>query len=158
MQVLVSIEKTSRVEGPVYRKVLEFKRKYHGGIAWRVRKHCAIVERHLNPGEEVLYAFPAQRNLSHKDIFNTCVLALTNKRILIGQKRLLYGYILLSITPDLFNDLEVYEGLIWGTITIDTVKELVNLSNIDKNALPDIETNITEFMMEEKKKYQLRND
>ena len=58
----------------------------------------------------------------------------------------------------MFNDLEVYEGLIWGMITIDTVKELVNLSNIDKKALPEIETNVTSFMMEEKKKYNLKND
>ena len=43
-------------------------------------------------------------------------------------------------------------------ITIDTVKELVNLSNIDKKALTEIETNITEFMMEEKKKYVQKID
>ena len=30
-----------------------------------------------------------------------------------------------SITPDLFNDLSVYEGLIWGKVDIDTVKEEV---------------------------------
>ena len=138
--------------------VLEFKHKYHGGIHWRLRKHAWVIERHLNPGEEVLYAFPAQKNESHKDIFSTCVLALTNKRILIGQSRVIAGYALTSITPDLFNDLEVYEGLIWGIITIDTVKEIVNLSNIDKKALPEIETNITEFMMAEKKKYVIKND
>lgn len=154
--MLVTVEKQEI--GPVYKKVLEFKHKYHGGIHWRLRKHAAVIERHLNPGEEVLYAFPAQKNESHKDIFSTCVLALTNKRILIGQSRVIAGYALTSITPDLFNDLEVYEGLIWGIITIDTVKELVNLSNIDKKALPEIETNITEFMMEEKKKYVIKND
>ena len=43
-------------------------------------------------------------------------------------------------------------------ITIDTVKEMVNLSNIDKKALTEIETNITEFMMEEKKKYIQKTD
>ena len=31
-------------------------------------------------------------------------------------------------------------------------------SNIDKKALPEIETNITEFMMEEKKKYVIKKD
>ena len=36
---------------------------------------------------------------------------------------------------------------------IDTVKELVVLSNIDPKALDIIETNITEYMMNEKKKY-----
>ena len=38
-------------------------------------------------------------------------------------------------------------------LPIDTVKELVILSNIDKKALGEIETYITEYMMEEKKKY-----
>ena len=36
---------------------------------------------------------------------------------------------------------------------IDTVKERVILSNIDPNALPEIEENISSVMMEEKKKY-----
>ena len=144
--------------GIVYEKALKFKREHPSTIGWRLKKNSSIVEKHLNPGEEVLYAFPAQKNESHKDIFSTCVLALTNKRILIGQSRVIAGYALTSITPDLFNDLEVYEGLIWGIITIDTVKEIVNLSNIDKKALPEIETNITEFMMAEKKKYVIKND
>ena len=154
--MLISVEKQEI--GPVYKKVLEYKRRFSGGIYWRLKKHAAVIERHLNPGEEVIYAKKKKKNESHKDIFNTCILALTNKRILIGQSKLLFGYALTSITPDLFNDLEVYEGLIWGIITIDTVKELVNLSNIDKKALPEIETNITEFMMEEKKKYVIKKD
>ena len=78
---------------------------------------------------------------------------LTNKRILIGKKRLLFGYTLTTITPDLFNDMEVYMGIIWGKITIDTVKEEVIITNLSKKSLPEIETQISEFMMEEKKKY-----
>ena len=94
--------------------------------------------------------FPSSINFI---VFSTCVVALTNKRILIGQKRVVFGYFLSSITPDLFNDLEVYQGLIWGKITIDTIKEVVAISNLSKKSLPEIETNITEYMMEEKKKY-----
>jgi len=41
---------------------------------------------------------------------------------------------------------------------IDTIKETVVLSNIDPNALPEIETQITSYMMEEKKKYKSRED
>jgi len=154
--MLISIEKKDL--GLVSSKVLAFNKKYPNTIAWRKLKHAAVVEKHLNPGEKVLYAFCAQKNASHGEIFNTCCFTLTNKRILIGQKRVLFGYTLTSITPDLFNDLEVYQGIFWGMITIDTVKELVNLSNIDKKALDEIETNITEFMMNEKKKYAKRND
>ena len=92
------------------------------------------------------------------DLLSTCVVCLTNHRILIGQDLLIVGYNLISITPDLFNDLSVYEGIFWGKIMIDTVKEEVPIANIDKRALPEIETAITSFMMEEKKKYKTNDN
>ena len=67
--------------------------------------------------------------------------------------RVVWGYFLSSITPDLYNDLFVYQGLIWGKIKIDTVKEEVAISNLPKSGLDEIETSITEMMMEEKQKY-----
>lgn len=139
--------------GEVYNKALEFKRKHRGGVVWNLKEHCKVVEKHLNPGEEVRFAFAGQKNENFYDIFQTCVVVLTNKRILIGQKRVVWGYFLSSITPDLYNDLLVYQGLIWGKITIDTIKEEVTISNLPKSGLDDIETEISEMMMEEKKKY-----
>ena len=137
----------------VYEMVNEFIKKYPMTIAWRVKKHSKIVEKFLNPDEEVKFAFAAQKNDSTTDIFNTYVVALTNKRIILGRKRLFFGFFYTSITPDMFNDLTVKMGIVWGKIYIDTVKELVVLSNIDPKALDSIETNITEYMMNEKKKY-----
>ena len=64
----------------------------------------------------------------------------------------------MAITPDMFNDLTVSTGLIWGKVFIDTVKETVILSNISKDAIDDIETQITEYMMEEKKKYIVKEE
>ena len=133
--------------------VNEFIKKYPMTIAWRVKKHSKIVEKFLNPDEEVKFAFAAQKNDSTTDIFNTYVVALTNKRIILGRKRLFFGFFYTSITPDMFNDLTVKMGIVWGKIYIDTVRELVVLSNIDPKALDSIETNITEYMMNEKKKY-----
>ncbi len=141
----------------VYKKVLEFKNRHPGTIAWRLKQNSSVVERHLNPDEEVLYAFAAQKNDSSFDIFGTAVVAITSKRILIGRKRVVIGYFLNSITPDMFNDLKVQAGLIWGRIYIDTVKEFVTLSNISISALDEIETQITEYMMEEKKKYATKD-
>lgn len=69
----------------------------------------------------------------------------------------MFGYFLTSITPDMFNDLKVVTRIFWGTVIIDTIKELVHISNISKKALPEIETNVTEYIMEEKKKYKSRN-
>ena len=141
-----------------YELVKEFKRKYPMTIAFRLKKHCEVIEKHLNPGEEIIYAFVAQKNASVLEIFYTNVIVLTNKRILVATKRILWGYFLVTITPDMFNDLTVRKGLIFGNVVIDTIKEKVVLSNIDSNALPEIETIITEYMMTEKKKYPLRNE
>lgn len=139
--------------GKVYDKIMEYHRKYTGGIAWRVKKHAQVVDAYINPDEEVLYAFCAQKNEKFTEWFNTYAIVLTNKRILLGRKRLLWGSFLSSVTPDMYNDMQIYHGLIWGKITIDTVKEVIILSNISNNALDEIETNISEYMMEAKKKY-----
>lgn len=139
-----------------YEMVKKFKEKYPLTISFRIKKHCKIIDTHLNPGEEVLYAFAAQKNDNTFNIINTNVVALTNKRIMIGTKRILWGYFFISITPDMFNDLTIYKGIIWGGVSIDTIKEEVVLSNISPRALPEIESIISEYMMEEKKKYGMR--
>jgi len=142
----------------VYEQALQFKQKYGFGVSWRIKKHSKIVEKHINPDEKVLYVFSAQKNNNMFDIFSTAVIALTDKRILIGRKRVLFGYFLDSITPDMFNDLKVLSGIFWGKIHIDTVNELVVLSNIDKKALPEIETQITSYMMEQRQKLGILKD
>lgn len=139
--------------GSVYSHALKFKNSYNSTVGWRIKKHSKVIEKHLNPGEEVLYVFYGQLNENPLNLYMTAVVALTNKRILIGQKNILFGYSLNTITPDLFNDMQVKEGLFWGTITIDTAKEVINVTNLSKRSLPEIETNISEFMMKEKRKY-----
>lgn len=140
--------------GEIYKLTSEFKRKYPKTIAWRLKKHCDVAEKHLNPDEEVSYAFACQKNLYSYEICRTFVVVITNKRVLIAQKRLLFGYLFITVTPDLYNDLTVMSGIIWGKVNIDTVKEGIQLSNIDKRALPEIETKVTEFMIEAKKEYE----
>ena len=140
----------------VYEKVLNFKRKYPSTIAWRLKAHSKVVEKHLNQGEKVLYAFAGQKNNHFYDIISTHVFVITNKRLIIATKRVLFGYFLYSITPDMFNDLTVYSGLIWGKVQIDTIKEVVCICNLSKKSLDEIETSVTEYMMKEKKKYARR--
>lgn len=137
----------------IYDIVRDFKKRYPMTIAWRLKSHSKVVEKHLNPEEEVYYAFCAQKNDSFFNIFTTCVVAITSKRIVIAQKRPLIGYYFTSITPDLFNDLKVKSGILFGKVYIDTVKEFTCFSNIQLKALPEIETNVTEYVMREKKKY-----
>ena len=139
----------------VYEQLKQFKTKYPMTVSWRLKQHAKIIEKHLNPGEEVQYAFAAQKNNNPLDVITTYAVVLTNKRILLGQKRLLFGYFFTAITPDMFNDLTVKMGIIWGKVIIDTIKEEVVLYNIQRGALDEIETNITEYMMKEKQKYKL---
>ena len=65
-----------------------------------------------------------------------------------------FGYKFSSITPDLYNDLQVEAGLIWGLVTVDTVREQIYVSDLPKSGLSEIETQVTMAMQEAKKKYK----
>ena len=135
----------------VLNKLNEFKQKYSSTIMWRVRKHAKVVESNLHDGENVLYAFCGQKNPNHLDIFNTFAVVLTSERLIFAQKRLIFGFSLNSITPDMFNDIKITSGIIWGSVMIDTVKEVVYLTNVSKRALTEIQKTISKFMITEKK-------
>lgn len=141
----------------LYKELKKFKKKYPLTIAWRLRKNVSIIEKHLNLDEEVRYIFTGQKNDKWYDVFSTGVIAITNKRILIGRKRVLFGYALDSVMPYMYNDLNIRAGLIWGKVIIDTIKEEIVFTNIDKASLDEIETNISENMITLKRKYPKDN-
>lgn len=130
------------------RGLKEFKRKYPLTIGWRLKKHARVLLEHLHDDEVIRYAFYAQKNKSSLDVTSSGIIAVTNKRLVIARDRVVIGYFFDSITADMFNDLKVRSGIIWGKIIIDTVRELVILSNISKSALPEIEEEITSAMLE----------
>lgn len=134
-----------------YELAKNFKKKYPKTVAWRLKSHSKIIDMHLSDNEEILYLFLGQKNQHPLDFVNTYIIAITNKRIMLATKRLVFGYFLISITPDMYNDITIKKGLIWGNIIIDTVKEKVYLSDIDPKALPEIENRITDIMRETKK-------
>lgn len=134
-----------------YELARNFKNKYPKTVAWRLKSHSKIIDMHLSDNEEILYLFLGQKNQHPLDFVNTYIIAITNKRIMLATKRLVFGYFLISITPDMYNDITIKKGLIWGNIIIDTVKEKVYLSDIDPKALPEIENRITDIMRETKK-------
>lgn len=135
----------------VYELAKKFKKKYPSTIAWRIKSHSKIIEKHLNPDEKVLYVFLGQKNRSSFDFTNTNIVVLTNKRLLFATKRLVFGYFFTSVTLDMFNDISVSGNMIWGRVIIDTINEKIELSNISKDALPEIETKITEFISKSSK-------
>lgn len=142
-----------------YEKLKPFIEKYPGGVTWfRLKKHCEIVDKHINPGEKIEFVIAGQLDNDHFSFFNTGVLAVTSERLIVAQNRLLVGYKCLSITPDLYNDLSVDCGLFWGMLCVDTVKEKIYISDLDKKSLPEIETVITTFMQDKKKMYKTREE
>ena len=128
-------------------QLARFKSKYPLTIGWRLKKNSRVLLEHLHDDEVIRYAFYAQKSNSQLDILSTGIVAVTSKRLVIARDRVVIGYFFDSITPDLFNDLKVRSGIIWGKIIIDTVKELIVLSNISKGALVEIEEEITSAMM-----------
>lgn len=135
-----------------YHLVCRFKRKYPMTIAHFLKRHSKVAQSIVDADEKILYAFCGQKNDSYQVLFDTCVVIVTNKRLIIGQKRLLWGYQITTVTPELFNDLKIYSGLIFGKVEIDTVKEVIFVSNLDKKSLDEIETNVTSIMLKNKKK------
>lgn len=135
----------------IYSKLKQFKKKYPLTISWRLKKHAKIIAQHLNDDEEILYAFAAQKNNNPFDIITTYAVALTNQRIILATKRIIFGFWVIVITPDMMNDINIKMGLVFGKVVIDTIKEEVYLSNIQRAALTEIETNFTRYMVEKKK-------
>ena len=142
-----------------YELVKIFKNKYPWTVTWwRLKSHAKLLDKYLHPKEKVIYAFAGQNDDIPSSFFNTAVIAITNERLIVAQDRLIVGYDLAFITPDLYNDLKVDAGLLWGTITIDTVKELIHVSKISKKALPEIQESISTYMMEAKKRYPKKGE
>lgn len=121
-------------------------------VAFRIREHAKVASQFVGEDEEIKYVFVAQKNFNSWDFVNTNIIVLTDKRLIVATKRLIFGYFFRMITPDMFNDLTIKKGIIWGKVIIDTISEKVVLSNIDCGALAEIDDNITMYMLEQKKK------
>lgn len=146
------------MQNKIYEEVKKFKKKYPLTIAFRLKSHAKVAAKFVDEDEEIRYVFAAQKNYHSYEIVNTNVIVLTNKRLIVVTKRLVFGYFFRMITPEMFNDLTIKNGIIWGKVIIDTVKEEVILSNIDPRALSEIDDNITMYMLEEKRKFKESED
>ena len=97
----------------IYRRAKEFKRKYPMTIAFRLRAHAKVASKFIGSDEEIKYVFVAQKNYQSYEIINTNIIVLTDKRLVVATKRLVFGYFLKVITPDMFNDLTIKTNIIW---------------------------------------------
>ena len=136
----------------VYELAKRFQNKYFGTIAFRLKAHAQVIDDNLSNNERILYVFCGQKGYSHREIFSTCIVVLTDKRIIVATKRVLWGYFLTTITPELFNDLKVQTGIIFGRVTIDTAKELLTISNLSKKSTTEVQNAFTKYINQYKDK------
>lgn len=146
------------MQNKIYSLAREFKKKYPKTIAFRLKAHAKIATKFIGEDEQIKFVFPAQKNYKSFELFDTYLIILTDKRLVIVRKRVFFGYFFKMITPEMFNDLTIKNSIIWGKVIIDTIKEKVILSNIDPNALAEIDDKVTMTMIEEKKKFKRRDN
>ena len=115
----------------------EFKRKYPKTLAFRLKAHAKVASKFIGEDEEVKYVFVAQKNFKSYEIFNTNIVVLTDKRLIVATKRLVFGYFYRVITPDMFNDLTIKTNIIWGKVIIDTIKEKTLFTDLNFNLPPN---------------------
>lgn len=113
---------------------------------WRM-KHFKVVEQQLKEDEEVLVCFIGLKNFvdiaNHDDNW---AYAITNKRIIMGQKGLIGEKVVVVSLRDL-NDVSFKKGVFFGVLTIDTIKEVFNVG-LDKNSATAIHELVTNALMD----------
>jgi hypothetical protein len=97
-------------------------------------KHFEIIEKNLGNDENVLFAFIGLHNyvsISKHD--NNFAYAVTNKRILLGQKKVI-GEVFQSIALNKINDITFQSGVAYGVITVDAQTEVFNVAVLKSQA------------------------
>jgi hypothetical protein len=108
-------------------------------------RHFEVIDSKLQPDEDVLFVFIGLHNyksISKHD--NNFAYAISNKRILMGQKKVI-GEVFQSIALDQINDVTFSTGLALGIITVDTIKEKFNVA-LDKGQASNINDRIHELL------------
>ncbi len=104
-------------------------------------KHFGLIENNLMEGEYVLMTFIGLHNyISATQHDNNFAYAITNKRILMAQKRII-GEAFQSVSLENINDITLVKRMMFGIITVDTIKEKFNIA-VPSNFADNINTQI----------------
>lgn len=128
------------------------KNNYGSGFTegWGV-KHFKLIEDSLMKDEEVLMTFIGLHNyISTTKHDNNFAYAITNKRILIAQKKVI-GETLQTISLDNINDITLNVGIVFGVMTVDTIKEKFNIA-VAKASARKIYDKVHQIFNEQKNK------
>lgn len=111
---------------------------------WGV-KHFKILQDNLIRGEKVLMTFIGLHNyISTTKHDSNYAYAITNKRILFGQKSLT-GERFKAVNHERINDITFNKGIIFGVLTIDTPQEKFNIA-LDSASASSINNKIHEVL------------
>ena len=78
---------------------------------------------------------------------NNFAIAVTNDRIIAGQKKLM-GENVKTITRRNLNDISKTTGMIWGILTIDTIKEKLNIAT-NKSEIDAIYNGVNKILFQD---------
>ena len=111
-------------------------------------KHFTVAENQLNDDEKVLFAFVGLYNyVSATNHDSNFAIAVTNDRIIAGQKKLM-GENVKTITRRNLNDISKTTGMIWGILTIDTIKEKLNIAT-NKSEIDAIYNGVNKILFQD---------
>lgn len=107
------------------------------GTGWNEKwgiKHFKLIEESLLPHEEVKMPFIGLHNyISSTKHDGNFAYAVTNKRIIMAQKKQITGENFQTVSLDNINDITFKSGVLFGILTIDTIKETFNIG-LDKGS------------------------
>ncbi len=108
-------------------------------------KHFSLIERALKDDESPIMCFIGLHNyVSPTKHDNNFAYAITNKRILIAQQKLV-GQTFQTVDIASLNDVTMTTGVLMGIITIDTIKEKFNVA-VNKKVAESINNTIHDVL------------
>ena len=108
-------------------------------------KHFSLIERAIKDDESPIMCFIGFHNyVSPTKHDNNFAYAITNKRILIAQQKLV-GQTFQTVDIASLNDVTMTTGVLMGIITIDTIKEKFNVA-VNKKVAESINNTIHDVL------------
>ncbi len=114
-------------------------------------KHFQLIADTLSPGEEAIITFIGLHNyVSATKHDNNFAYAITNKRIIMAQSRLL-GPVIQTVSIEQINDITSISRLAYCVVTIDTIKETFNVAIVKPDGL-QLASRLHDYFLEAKQK------
>lgn len=121
-----------------------------GTIKKWITRHFKLIEEQLNDDEYVMFCFVGLHNfVSTTKHDNNYAYALTNKRLILAQQKVI-GNNVQSIVLDNLNNVSKNAGMMYGTLTINTLGASV-VVGVDKGAADNINDALNKII------YDLKN-